>query len=461
MLGISKNNRVDDGVYQSKMGALKVLNPPIAGRIIAHWLIAIAIIGIIVLFLPWQQNIRGSGSVTAFSPSDRPQTIETAIPGRIKEWKVREGQFVKEGDTILVLAEIKADYFDPDLLARLDEQVQSKALSIRSKQDKVNALGQQIESLKELLALKTEQNQNKITQKRFKVESDSIAWEAAKIDATIAQRQLNGAQVMYDSGLVALVKLEKARSKKQQTVAKRLAALNKYNAAKAELDIALLEVNTTRAEVIGKLSKAMSDRDATSADVFEGRASLAKLESKNANMQIRSQQYFIVAPQDGYVVQALKSGIGETVKEGDPVVTIMPDEPLVAVEMFVKAMDVPLLDTGRHVRIQFDGWPALQFSGWPSVSVGTFGGTISVIDYVDSKEGKYRVLVVPDETTDPDDEPWPKQLRQGSGIFGWVMLDEVPVWFEIWRQLNGFPPTVDGAYNSADAKAGDSKDGKK
>lgn len=460
MLQISKGNSIDDSAYRSKMNSLQVLKTPKAGKIVAQWFLGIMILGLIVLFLPWQQNIRARGAVTAFSPADRPQTIETAIPGRIQEWKVREGQFVHKNDTILILAEIKEKYIDPNLLTRLDEQLTSKSLSIESKQSKVQALNRQIASLQDLLELKTAQTKNKIQQKELKVQSDSIGWEAAKIDAQIALRQMEGTQVMFDSGLVALIKLEKARSKLQQSNAKRLSAFNKYNAAKTDLDIARLELNTVRAEIIGKLSKANSDRDATSADVYEGQASLAKLQNHNTNMVLRNQQYYILAPQDGYVVKALKSGIGETVKAGEAVVTVMPDKPSVAVEMFVEAMDVPLLDTGRHVRIQFEGWPALQFSGWPSVAVGTFGGKVSVIDYIDSKEGKYRILVVPDWTTEEGDDVWPVELRQGSGVFGWVMLDEVPIWFEIWRQLNGFPPTVKGVHETGGKDAKSAKDKK-
>jgi hypothetical protein len=97
-----------------------------------------------------------------------------------------------------------------------------------------------------------------------------------------------------------------------------------------------------------------------------------------------------------------------------------------------------LISKGRKVRIEFDGFPALQFSGWPSVSVGSFGGTVEVIDFVNTKPGEFRILVIPD----PTDDKWPKQIRNGSGIQGWVMLDDVPVWYEIWRQLNGFPPSL-------------------
>jgi hypothetical protein len=90
------------------------------------------------------------------------------------------------------------------------------------------------------------------------------------------------------------------------------------------------------------------------------------------------------------------------------------------------------------VRIEFDGFPALQVTGWPSVSVGSFGGTVKVVDFVNTHPGEFRILVVPD----PQDEPWPVQLRNGSGTKGWVMLDSVPLWYEWWRQLNGFPASL-------------------
>jgi adhesin transport system membrane fusion protein len=68
-----------------------------------------------------------------------------------------------------------------------------------------------------------------------------------------------------------------------------------------------------------------------------------------------------------------------------------------------------------------------------------------VIDRVNAANGQFRILVTPDD----EDEPWPYQLRIGSGIKGWVMLDNVRVWYEIWRQFNGFPPSL---YEDPEAK---------
>ena len=205
-----------------------------------------------------------------------------------------------------------------------------------------------------------------------------------------------------------------------------------------ELQNARIEVEASVASYGEKIAKARSDRSGTLAEIGEGEADVSKLLNQYDALAVRNAMYRISAPQDGYVVRAVRAGIGEQLKEGDPVVTIMPSEGEPAVELYVKPMDVPLLRVGRKVRLQFDGWPALQFSGWPSVSVGTFGGVVRVIDLTNSTDGSYRVLVVPDSA----DEPWPSQVRVGSGVLGWAMLDEVRVWFEIWRKLNGFPPAV-------------------
>ncbi len=115
----------------------------------------------------------------------------------------------------------------------------------------------------------------------------------------------------------------------------------------------------------------------------------------------------------------------------------MPSNFDLAIEMFVKPMDLPLIQMGETVRIQFDGWPARLFAGWPGASFGTFTGKVVAIDnMITSSSSDYRILVAPDE----DDEPWPTALRPGSGAWAIALLNDVPIWYEVWRQLNGFPP---------------------
>jgi multidrug resistance efflux pump len=364
----------------------------------------------IILFLPWQQNIRGSGKVTALSPSNRPQTVETVIAGRIQIWKIKEGQFVNKGDTIALISEVKEKYFDPQFLQRLQQVITAKEQSLKSKDLKAKALQRQISALEDGM-------RTKIAQSKAKLEAEEVKFNNLK-------NQYDRNKKLFEAGNIPLTKYQDIGYK--------------YQGSQADFTNAKIEIERVQAEYLDKINKAESDWNNTLADIADTQADLFKLRNELSNMEIRSQQYHILAPQAGFVVKATQAGIGETIKEGDPVCTIMPQSTDIAVEMHVKAMDVPLISKGRRVRIEFDGFPALQFSGWPSISVGTFGGTVEVIDYVNTKPGEFRILVVPDKT----DTPWPKQLRMGSGIKGWVMLDDVRVWFELWRQLNGFPPSL-------------------
>ncbi|MCA4897327.1 MAG: HlyD family secretion protein [Bacteroidota bacterium] len=409
MLNISKNS-VQKKMPQEKLYSLRSLDTPLAGKILARWLMGIGIVFLVILFLPWQQNIRGSGKVTALSPSNRPQTVETVIAGRIQIWKIKEGQYVEKGDTIALISEVKEKYFDPKFLLRLQQVITAKEQSLKSKDLKARALQRQIAALEDGMRTKVDQSKAKL--------------EAEQVKFNNFKNQYERNKVLFEKGNIPLTKFQDIEYK--------------YQGAEADYTNAKIEIERVQAEYLDKINKAESDWNNTLAEMADTQADLAKLRNDLSNMEIRSQQYHILAPQDGFVVKATQAGIGETIKEGDPVCTIMPQSTDIAVEMHVKAMDVPLISKGRRVRIEFDGFPALQFSGWPSISVGTFGGTVEVIDYVNSKPGEFRILVVPDKK----DTPWPKQLRMGSGIKGWVMLDDVRVWFELWRQLNGFPPSL-------------------
>lgn len=440
MADIAKKNLHDDTPLEQRIYSLKTINPPKSAKVLAYWVVGIMIFSFICLFLPWQQNIEGVGQITALTPQDRPQEVQTAIPGRISEWRVREGDFVTQGDTLVVLTEIKDDYFDPEFLTRLREQVSAKQEGIGATKTKLEALDRQINALESGLAFKLTQSRNKYQQAAMKVLSDSADYAAQQVSLSIAQRQFKSFDSLFHAKPVPLISQtdwERRNKALQEAQAKLISSQNKFYIAKNEYLNAYIELSAVEAEYTDKISKAQSDRSSSLGYLADSKGELSKIQNKYANMVIRNNQYYITAPQTGYIVKTLKSGIGETIKDTDAICTIQPASPAVAAEVYIRAMDVPLIRKGRKVRLEFDGWPALQVTGWPSVAVGTFGGVIQVIDYVDSKEGKYRVLVVPDK-----DSPWPRQLRVGSGVYAWVMLDDVPVWYEVWRQLNGFPPSL-------------------
>lgn len=401
-----------------------------------RFLLAFALIGVIILFLPWTQNISGKGYLTTLTPDQRPQAIQSPIPGRIEKWYVREGDFVKKEDTILHISEVKNAYFDPNLVARTGQQIKAKEMAVTSYQEKVKALNTQIGALYNERGLKLKQADNKLLQSKLKVKSDSIDLEAAKTNITIAQRQYDRTSQLQSEGLKAMTDVEEKRLKLQEAQAKLISQENKLLASKNDVINTRVEINRLQAEYTDKISKARSDMFTAQSNQFDSEAQVTKLENEFTNYSIRNDMYYIKAPQNGYINKALQGGLGVTFKEGDRLVGIMPAQYDMAVETFVDPIDLPLLHINEKIRIQFDGWPAIVFSGWPNVSYGTYGGKVVAIETFISENGKYRILVAPD----PDDQPWPKDLRVGSGANTIALLDDVPIWFELWRQLNGFPP---------------------
>jgi multidrug resistance efflux pump len=436
MLNISDNS-VKGRITEAKYVSFSKVKSKRNKRVLARLIVAFLLMVVGISFLPWTQTVRGDGFVTSLQPEQRPQTINSTIDGRIEAWFVREGQYVAKGDTIIHISEIKDEYFDPNLLARTEEQIVSKELSVNSYQEKVFALDAQIQALRSTLVLKMEQAANKVLQSRFKVQSDSMDMEAAITNLHIAERQYDRTRQLQDEGLKSLTDLENRRLKQQEAQAKEISSENKLLSSRNELLNAKIELTNLTNEYNEKISKAASEKYASLSSRYDGEATVSKLNNQLSNYEARQRMHHILAPQSGYITKAIVTGIGETIKAGDGLVSIMPADYELAVEFFIEPYNLPLMSVGSRVRLIFDGWPALIFSGWPGASTGTFGGEIIAIDNFISPNGKYRTLVAPD----PNEVAWPNALRIGSGAQGMELLNDVPIWYEIWRQLNGFPPT--------------------
>lgn len=435
MLNIS-NNKVTEFVDLKKYKSGKEIFDKEHHKIFKKFLLFFSIFMVVILFLPWTQNITSDGVVTTLKLNQRPQTIQSQIPGRIEQWYVQEGDFVKEGDTILRISEVKSDYFDEQLAERTDDQLTAKSSSVEAYKNKVYALESQISALQNERKLKLEQAKNKLVQAALKVKTDSIDLEAVKIKTVIAKTQFERALLLEKDGLIAVKDVEEKSAKLQEADAKLISQQNKLLTTKNELINSKLEISTISATFADKIAKAQSDLFTAKSSGYDTEAEVSKLETQLANYTKRSSLLYIRAPQDGFIHKAVKSGIGEAFKEGEQIVRIMPANYELAVEMFVRPIDLPLIHKGEIVRVQFDGWPAMVFSGWPNVSYGTYGAKIVAIENYISSNGMFRVLLAPDK----NDTEWPKAINVGSGAKTIALLENVPIWYELWRQINSFPP---------------------
>ncbi|MFM7357665.1 MAG: HlyD family secretion protein [Sediminibacterium sp.] len=403
---------------------------------IKKWMNWTLFVLLVILFLPWTQNIRATGSVTTLQQDQRPQEVNSVIPGSVVKWYVKEGDYVHAGDTLLQLGEVKTDYFDPELLKRTNEQVGAKEKSIDNYNNKAGTAQLQVTALRNALDLKLSSIDNKLQQQYLKVASDSNDLIAAQNELSIYKRQLDAGKIMYDSGSIALIELEKRRANFQNGVAKKISVENKFLQNKQEISNLLIEKRSALQEYTDKIAKAEGDRFSALSAAATEEAEVAKLRNLYANYDARNKLYYVRAPQSGQITKAKKAGIGEMLKEGDMLVEIVPEKVQFAVQLFIDPMDLPLISIGQKVRFIFDGFPAIVFSGWPQSSIGTFGGKVAAIETNVSPNGKFRVLVKEDDPT----HPWPKQLRMGGGAKGIALLKDVRVYYELWRIINGFPP---------------------
>lgn len=403
---------------------------------IKKWMYGILIALVVIAFLPWTQTIRAKGSITTLLQEQRPQEVNAIIAGKILNWRVKEGDHVKAGDTILQLGEVKVEYFDPQLLSRTKQQIESKQIAVKGYENKAASSETQVSALKQAQVLKLQQLDNKIKQQFLKLQSDSIDLASSNNEYSINKRQIDAAKLMYDSGVISLSDFERRKISFQNSIAKRIGYESKYLQSKQELNNLYIDKNGIIQDYTDKISKAEGDKFSSLSNIASGEAEVSKLQNTYSNYDIRNQLYYVTAPQSGQITKAKKAGLGEMVKEGEMLVEIVPDNIHLAVELFIEPMDLPLVSKGQKMQFVFDGFPAIIFSGWPESSYGTFAGRVAAIENSVSSNGKFRILV----TEDSAQKKWPQQLRMGGAAQGIGLLKDVSIWYELWRNINGFPP---------------------
>ncbi len=436
MLNISEKNISEKDIDLKKYKSYAYVESKKTNRTLLQIIGLVFLVLLISMFLPWTQNIQASGTITTLTPEKRPQTIQSMISGRIEKWYIQEGDYVKKGDTIIFISEIKSEYLDPNLLDNTKNQINSKSSAVGAYQEKANALNNQISALIKTAKLKEEEYSNKLKQAKLLVISDSMAHQAAIINYDIAKAQFKRMEELQKEGLKSLTDLEKRNKEMQKAQADLVFKENKFLTSKNKVINVVVSNNATAAEYSEKIAKSKSDKFTAFSSMYDAKVSVSKLKNKLSSYNIRSNMYYITSPQNGYIARTIQSGIGESIKQGSRIVSIMPEGYELAIEMFIKPIDLPLVQINENVRIQFDGWPAIVFSGWPTISHGTYGGTVYAIDQFISDNGMYRVLVAADK----NDHTWPDALRVGGGTRNLLLLNKVSIWYELWRNSNGFPP---------------------
>lgn len=420
------------------------------------WLLSIlftsvVVVGFIALMLmPWQQTIQGLGEVSALYPSNRPQTIQSPLDARIEQWLVSEGTLVKQGQPLLKLAEYKQYYLDEHLLERTKGMLAANLAEQAVLQHQLGVFGNQASSYGQLQHFTLQETEAKLQQIRAKQREAEQDLQAAKQNLLTAKLNVERTQTLETEGLkskrereLAELAYVKAQTDLQGMQAKLNGILQEQAGASASIQSKFAENETKVLDASSKQLKAQQD-------LAKLKSLQLKLEVEIRGLERRQAFRTVTAPVDGKLVRAGNAGLAEQVKEGQSLGVIFPQTDDVAAIVTVSDLDAPLVRVGRHARLQFSGFPALQFFGWPKVHLGTFAGTVSVVDAVDDGKNKFRVIITPDKSTianDKTETPWPstQYLRPGTQVQAWIQLDIVPFGYELWRRFNGFPNSVNTA----------------
>lgn len=462
---INDNMLAPSAYADSLLPSLRLARSSRRARLIGKILLTLLVCGfILVAIAPWQQSVSGSGSVIAFDPNERPQKLEALTKGRLTKMgdNVYPNAKVKKGDLIAVIQDL-----DPNYLKRLDESLQTtrdleeaakrvlqaSKVSLKASEDAIVSYQDQVHgytmaknSVLDAADAGIEAAKNKVNAQEQALAQAKAAFEQATFDY---ERQ----KTLLAKEAVAEVKFQKAEQYYRETKAKVASAEEYIKEAKNNL----LEKTQLRAakeqeaqikidDALTKLQKAQAEVGKANAAVSKAATELSKAQKARIEMETkvaRQESQEIRAPFDGTLMDIIANQNSQNVKEGDVICEIVPDTTDRAVEIWLDGNDFPLVTPGRHVRLQFEGWPAIQFAGWPSAAIGTFGGIVVSVDETDKKgTGKFRILVKPDTE---DGVGWPddRYLRQGVRANAWVLLDKVDLWYEIWRNMNGFPPVVE------------------
>jgi multidrug resistance efflux pump len=417
----------------SEGAALRLVQSSRLARRLAKLLLAgLLVATAAMLFLPWQQSARGTGRVVAYIPQERQQTITSPIEGlvaRVADGLV-EGSRVKQGDFILEIQPNAAN-----LVEQLRGQRQDLQAKLGTAETKVEVYGQNMIDFTEAREYAVKAAAELVAAADAKLEAKRASLPGYQSKEWQARLNYQRQQGLFEKGIKSEKEIESLKKDWEVAKAELLAAEREVTAALREREAKQNELEQKRRECQTKVDYARAMQQDALGQAATSRKEIREIEIKLDELD----RLMIKAPRDGVIYRLPIYERGQALKQGDPLFTIVPDISEQAVELYISGNDTPLVSVDDEVRLQFEGWPAVQFAGWPSVAVGTFGGRVAAIDATDNGTGKFRVLVQPGSQ-----ENWPSEryLRQGVRANGWVMLAQVSLGYEIWRQLNGFPPVV-------------------
>ena len=385
---------------------------------------------VLILFLPWQQTVKGEGVVTAYDPSQRDYQVLSTMDGFIEEFYVSENEFVTKGTKLFKMVDLDKNY-----LQKLQIIQNATKDKYENSEIQIKNLTRQRDNAKEYSLVGLEVYNQKLSQTKDKIKSLFLKKLALEKNAEITKASYERVGLLYEDGIESKNKLQE---RENVYVKAKMELENVY----VEIEIENKNVNIIKNDKIKFLKESQNKIKSLDNNILIAHNGLKTLQQEIQGQSSNIARYSsgeVVAEKDGHVVRIYQNDKNKYIKKGEEIIYFSPKVSTKSVLLRVSGFNMPLIKEGLQARIMFYGWPALQIAGWPKIKFGTFGGVIKKVESSSYEKGFYYAQIVEDSK-----EPWPRAnaLRIGTQANVWIRLETVPVWYQIWRLMNALPPKM-------------------
>lgn len=385
---------------------------------------------IVILFLPWRQTVQGEGTLIAYDPTQRIQSISAPIDGFIDTFYVSENEHVQQGMKLFNMIDPDKDY--KTRVYKMKEDFEQQHENI---ENELIVLKQKDTSLLNQKKIRLELYDKHYIQAEEQLKSLQLKYQAEKKNYEVLFNHFSRIKQLY---------IQKIESKKNYEKAENQYINAKITLEKIEIDIEVQKRNLSiiqqeKQHFLEEIENQIRTLENNMLGV-ETRLNILKRDYEKHLTEIaRYETSSVISQKDGFVMRILENDKNTYIKKGQPIILFSPDVNTSALLLKVSDFNMPLMKEGLPVRIRFHGWPVLHIPGWPLIRFGTFGGIVKRVDPILHEKGAYYAYVIEDPN-----EPWPSHetLRVGTEATAWVALSSVPIWYELWRLMNAFPANM-------------------
>jgi adhesin transport system membrane fusion protein len=341
---------------------------PVRARALLHALLLVVVVLIIwAAFAEVDEVARGEGRVI---PSRQLQVVQSFDGGVVEEILVQEGQVVEAGDLLLRI--------DPTRFISSFRENRAQYLALQARAARLEALtrGQDWTASPELLAeapdIAAQEQQlyqanrreldeqltigrTQLTQREQELNEVKAKLIQARRAHELVTQELNVTRPLLASGAISeveVLRLEREASRTQGDLAQTQAQLQRLQAAVAEGEGRLRELELTA-------------NNKWNAELTETLGKLASLAESSTGLADRIKYSEIRAPVRGTVQRLFVNTLGAVVQPGREVVEMVPLDDQLLIEAKVSPRDIAFLRPSQQAIVKFTAYDFVVYGGLP------------------------------------------------------------------------------------------------